>query len=196
MPDDDEAPEGFTLKRWSRRKLEMAREARLPTPAPPRAPDHAPDRNLPIAASPPVAEPERGPTTEPVLPPVESLTLDSDFTAFLKPKVDESLKRQALKKLFADPHFNVMDGLDVYIDDYTKSDPIPPDVLERLMKAQFSWSPTAVADDSTKTPAAPASIETAEAPVAAPVEQALPPEPEAPQDASRTSDAEDPAQPR
>ena len=194
MPDDDETPEGFTLKRWSRRKLEMAREARPATPAPPRAPDHERDGSLPIAASPPVAGP--GPTTEPVLPPVESLTLDSDFTVFLKPKVDESLKRQALKKLFADPHFNVMDGLDVYIDDYTKSDPIPPDVLERLMKAQFSWSPTAVADDSTTTPAAPASLETADAPVAAPVEQALSPEPEVSQDASPESDAEDPAQPR
>jgi uncharacterized protein DUF3306 len=191
MPDDDETPEGFTLKRWSRRKLEMAREARPATTAPPRAPDHARDESLPIAASPPVAGP--GPTAEPVLPPVESLTLDSDFTVFLKPKVDESLKRQALKKLFADPHFNVMDGLDVYIDDYTKSDPIPPDVLERLMKAQFSWSPTAVDDDSTKTPA---SIQTADAPVAEPVEQALLPEPEGSQDASPASDAEDPAQSR
>ena len=36
------------------------------------------------------------------------------------PNVDESLKRQALRKLFADPRFNVMDGLDVYIDDYTQ----------------------------------------------------------------------------
>ena len=31
-----------------------------------------------------------------------------------------------MKKLFADPHYNVMDGLDVYIDDYSKPDPIPP----------------------------------------------------------------------
>jgi hypothetical protein len=53
------------------------------------------------------------------LPPVESLTIDSDFSAFLQPEVDETLKRQALKQLFRDPHFNVMDGLDVYIDDYS-----------------------------------------------------------------------------
>ena len=31
-----------------------------------------------------------------------------------------------MKKLFSDPHFNVMDGLDTYIDDYGKPDPIPP----------------------------------------------------------------------
>ena len=30
-----------------------------------------------------------------------------------------------------------MDGLDVYIDDYTKPDPIPPDVLERLTQMGF-----------------------------------------------------------
>jgi hypothetical protein len=72
-----------------------------------------------------------------VLPPVESLTPESDFAAFMQPKVDEGVKRQALKKLFADPRFNVMDGLDVYIDDYTKPDPIPPDVLERLAQSGF-----------------------------------------------------------
>ena len=41
------------------------------------------------------------------------------------PGVDASVKNAALKKLFADPHFNVMDGLDTYIDDYGKPDPIP-----------------------------------------------------------------------
>ena len=30
-----------------------------------------------------------------------------------------------MKKLFSDPHFNVMDGLDTYIDDYGKPDPLP-----------------------------------------------------------------------
>jgi len=37
-----------------------------------------------------------------------------------------------LKKLFADPHFNVMDGLDTYIDDYSQPDPIPPEMLREL----------------------------------------------------------------
>src|ERR1043166_896375 len=51
----------------------------------------------------------------PQLPPLDELTLDSDFRGFLHPKVDESVKRAALRKLFSDPHFNVMDGLDTYI---------------------------------------------------------------------------------
>ncbi len=194
MPVDDEAPEGFTLKRWSRRKLEAAREAVSPPTAPPRAADTAPDGRPPVVASAPV--PGIAPATEPVLPPVESLTIDSDFTVFLQAKVDESLKRQALKKLFADPRFNVMDGLDVYIDDYTKSDPIPPDVLERLLKAQFSWSPAAAADDPAKTPAATASADAKDAPAALPVEPPLSAEPEASQDASPASDAPDPVQSR
>ena len=48
--------------------------------------------------------------------------------------VTPAVKNTALKRLFADPQFNVMDGLDVYIDDYTKADPIPPDMLARLQK--------------------------------------------------------------
>ncbi|MGN5480548.1 DUF3306 domain-containing protein [Cupriavidus basilensis] len=44
--------------------------------------------------------------------------------------------RRAQEALFADPHFNVMDGLDTYIDDYGKPDPIPPDVLRRLGQSE------------------------------------------------------------
>ena len=42
-----------------------------------------------------------------------------------------------MKKLFADPHFNVMDGLDTYIDDYGKPDPIPAAMLRKMAQAKF-----------------------------------------------------------
>ena len=43
----------------------------------------------------------------------------------------------ALKKLFAsEPHFNVMDGLDTYIDDYNKFEPIPKAMLRQLVNAR------------------------------------------------------------
>jgi hypothetical protein len=42
-----------------------------------------------------------------------------------------------MKKLFADPHFNVMDGLDIYIDDYSKSDPIPEAMLRAMTSSKF-----------------------------------------------------------
>ena len=52
------------------------------------------------------------------------------------------MRRAALKKLFSDPHFNVMDGLDVYIDDYSKTEPIPPAMLAGLRQAQkiLQWA--------------------------------------------------------
>lgn len=80
-------------------------------------------------------EPAKPLANEPKLPPIEQLNLESDYTAFFHPKVDEKLRREALRKLFSDPHFNVMDGLDVYIEDYGKPDPIPPEMLARLIES-------------------------------------------------------------
>ncbi|MBK7472222.1 MAG: DUF3306 domain-containing protein [Betaproteobacteria bacterium] len=72
----------------------------------------------------------------PALPAIDTLTMDSDYGQFFQPKVPEALKRAAVKKLFTDPHFNIMDGLDTYIDDYSKPDPIPPEMLARLVQAR------------------------------------------------------------
>jgi hypothetical protein len=122
------------LRRWSRRKRERADEA------PPAAPAHdAPPAN----AAAPVASPDprRAATPPPELPPLDSLQgLASDYREFLKPAVDEDLRRSALKKLFHDPHFNIMDGLDVYIDDYSKPDPIPQSMLEGLLARHVGFA--------------------------------------------------------
>ena len=96
-------------------------------------------------------EPAKPLANEPKLLPIEQLNLESDYTAFFHPKVDEKLRREALRKLFSDPHFNVMDGLDVYIDDYGKPDPIPPEMLARLMESNpllFPASEEQAADQS------------------------------------------------
>ena len=84
-----------------------------------------------VAAPAPVVVVQAPAPVEP-LPPVESLTIESDFAQFLAPKVEESVKRAALRKLFSDPHFNVMDGLDTYIGDYTQADPMPEGMLAKL----------------------------------------------------------------
>jgi hypothetical protein len=97
------------LRRWSRRKLGAAAEAAAPKPP------------APAPAAP-----------EAPLPPVDSLTPESDFSAFMRAKVDEGVKRAALKKLFADPRFNVIDGLDVDIDDYSKLETLSPDLRDKL----------------------------------------------------------------
>ena len=113
---------GF-ISRWSRRKLE--REEVAETPASPEVPAASPEAT-PAAGAP------SAPALEP-LPPVESLTPESDFKPFMRPEVDPGIKQAAMKQLFKDPQFNVMDGLDTYIEDYGVPDPLPgaPACLER-----------------------------------------------------------------
>lgn len=61
-----------------------------------------------------------------------NLTPDSDFGQFLRQEISEEVRRKAMKTLFADPQFNVMDGLDIYIDDYSISESIPEAMLASL----------------------------------------------------------------
>ena len=143
------------LRRWSQRKLAAAQQTTIEPPpvasAPATAvpPAVAPGGGVanPAAASGTAPAPDLAVTggtardEAPPLPPVESLGFDSDFTRFLAPKVDETVKRQALRKLFSDPRFNVMDGLDVYIDDYSKFEPIPDDVVAKLRHARYIFDP-------------------------------------------------------
>ena len=73
----------------------------------------------------------------PTLEDVALLSRDSDFSRFVLPGVDDTVKNAAMKKLFSDPHFNVMDGLDTYIDDYGIPDPIPEAMLRRMTQSKF-----------------------------------------------------------
>ena len=140
IPADDNQETFFT--RWTRLKKE-AREQPAEKPQP-----------KPEAVDPKAPAPE--------LPPLDKLTLDSDYRAFFHPKVDEDMRRAALKRLFSDPHFNVMDGLDVYIDDYSKSEPIPAAMLAQLKQAQkiLAWA----REDTEKTAAEAASAAAAQPP--------------------------------
>jgi hypothetical protein len=67
---------------------------------------------------------------------VAALGDGADFSRFVQPGVDEAVRRSAMKKLFSDPHFNVMDGLDIYIDDYNKFEPLPAAMLAMLEHAK------------------------------------------------------------
>lgn len=133
-----EAGEKF-LSRWSRRKIEARGAAAAPDGEPGAEPRPASPPVASPAASPPSGAGENTAASAPGvrLPPVEELRgLASEYRDFLRPEVDESLRRTALKQLFRDPHFNIMDGLDTYIDDYTKADPIPEAMLKALNQAQ------------------------------------------------------------
>lgn len=67
---------------------------------------------------------------------VAGLTRDSDYSPFVANGIDEAIKRSAMKKLFSDPHFNLMDGLDIYIDDYSVFEPIRPEMLALIEHAK------------------------------------------------------------
>jgi len=82
-----------------------------------------------------VAE-EKEETLAPVLPPVEKLTPESDFTGFMHPKVEDALRRAALKKLFSDPHFNVPDPYEPFSGDWTGGEPISEEMLATLNQAR------------------------------------------------------------
>jgi len=78
------------------------------------------------------ADPE---TPAPALPPVESVTPQSDFAGFMHPKVKDELRRLALKKLFTDPHFNVPDPFEPFSGDWT-GEALAPDMLAKLNQAR------------------------------------------------------------
>jgi hypothetical protein len=137
--------DGGFLSRWSRRKV-LVRQGDVPAdPVPPPAvvaqvQPLAPSVAAAAATEAPAAAPQ--PTAElappaPTLADVAALGRDSDYTRFVAPGVDTGVKNAALKKLFTDPHFNVMDGLDTYIDDYGIPDPLPAGMLRQMAQSQF-----------------------------------------------------------
>ena len=119
--------DGF-FSRWSRRKVEAREVAEAPA-APPAPAELPPVQAAELAAEPSAEVPAAEPP--PTLEDTQDLTPASDFTRFVAADVTPEVKSAALKKLFADPQFNLMDGLDIYIDDYSQPDPIPPEILAK-----------------------------------------------------------------
>ncbi len=185
--------DGF-LARWSRRKAgakgsapsaeAVDPPARAATPAGMAATSPAPMvGELPAQPAPREAEAAVVPAPLPTLDDVAKLTHASDFSPYVARNVDAGVRNAAMKKLFSDPHFNVMDGLDTYIDDYGKPDPIPLSMLRRMNQsvALGLFSDEAEAIVPTDTSAAPAAKACPDGAAPDPVaESALPaPEPTA-----------------
>ena len=137
------------FSRWSRRKQDAAKGLALGEPAPKPHPagaqivpgtddtsPHRPGPQGPVASAPSTAE-SSPPQPLPTLDDVQALTPESDFQAFMQQGVPAQVRNAAVKKLFADPHFNVMDGLDIYIGDYNIPDPLPAGMLQQMASAQF-----------------------------------------------------------
>lgn len=138
------AEEDNFFSRWSRRKQQVKSGEPLPAdPPPPVARPEPPPAvqpavaAVPAAVAPPAAAPAEDRLPPPTLDDVSSLTPESDFSRFVARDVSPDVRNAAVKKLFADPHFNVMDGLDIYIDDYSQPSPLSKADLARMVGAQF-----------------------------------------------------------
>jgi len=134
--------EGF-LSRWSRRKRAagQGREEEAPAATPAAVPAAAPAMPAAAPAGPPAsgaatdavppaaeAEPDFDPSS---LPPIESLTAESDFGAFLRKGVPEPLRRAALRKAWGlDPAIRDFVGLADYDWDFNAPDGVPGFALE------------------------------------------------------------------
>jgi hypothetical protein len=140
-----DAPDGF-LARWSQRKAKL-RKGEMPD-----APPSTVKASAALGEAAPAAVAAAGTgqaaaagaraesVPAPALPPptlddVAALDRDSDFRRFVAADATPEVRNAAMKKLFSDPHFNVMDGLDTYIDDYGKPDPIPASMLRQMVQS-------------------------------------------------------------
>jgi hypothetical protein len=130
--------EGF-LQRWSRRKQDALREEIEAETDPLEQPDvrdpaEANDRSQAeeadavlveasedasdAASDPDADEPE--PPGDEDMPPLESIDQGGSIKPFMSPRVSEGLRRAALRRLFRQPKYNVVDMLDDYAEDYSK----------------------------------------------------------------------------
>jgi len=104
------------LKRWSRRKRDVAKEEAARTPAPDAA-------EAPEPPAPDKTETQFDPAS---LPPIESITALSDVTAFLQTSVPAELTRAALRRVWtADPAIRDFVGLAENAWDFTDPNAMP-----------------------------------------------------------------------
>lgn len=147
--------DGF-VSRWSRRKRAAANPPQsIQTP-----PLEASDAEI------------SEPLTDADMPPLASLDETSDYSGFLSEKVSETLRRQALRKLFHSEMFNVCDGLDDYAGDFTSfaklGDIITADMRHQLAMAEEKLKAKLAEERSDDPPVAqtddPVSVESRESP--------------------------------
>jgi hypothetical protein len=109
--EDDEA----FLARWSRRKRTERADGQASTACAPEAVQGQPGSTGDGRQGTPPRD-----LTDDDMPPLDSLDENSDYAAFMSPGISETLRRQALRKLFHLPGAHVPDGLDDYDEDFSR----------------------------------------------------------------------------
>ncbi|WP_200305271.1 DUF3306 domain-containing protein [Paracraurococcus ruber] len=187
MSEEERPGEGF-FGRWSRRKRAAA--AGLPVeevaaPAPDLAPaprpvdgPHPPPVAAAPAAEPPLPEPAFDPDS---LPPVESLTAESDIAAFLRPEVPSALRHAALRRAWSlDPVIRSYVGPADYAWDFNAPDGVPGFAhalggdLTRLLAQAVGMATPEAAEPPAEPAAMPEATEAEAAPTPAPLQVASP----------------------
>jgi hypothetical protein len=139
------------FSRWSQRKQALAKGLPVAEPAIPPSPVESSEltgspqslqrsKAVPQELESGATEAKSSETPAKPLPSLDdanALTPNSDFQPFMRPGVTADVRNVAMKKLFTDPHFNVMDGLDIYIGDYNTPDPMPAGMLQKMVGAQL-----------------------------------------------------------
>ncbi len=135
------------FSRWSRQKslnreLTQAREAAVPkVPVVVDAELAAGQANAPLA---PVAKTDTqtsvtGPQPSADMPTqadVDALAVGADVSRFLQSGVTEAVRGAALKKLFADPAYNVISEMDDYVEDYSQMVKLSATELRQLQQSK------------------------------------------------------------
>lgn len=206
--------DGF-LGRWARRKsdVQLGKPLEQETPSAPlpgavaavatarQSPTH---EAQPAAVASAPAQALAEPPAEiklPTLQDVQQLSLDGDFKPFMARGVTPEVKNAAMRKLFTDPHYNIMDGLDTYIEDYSISEPIPESMLRQMASAKFMNLFNEDTDEDkalkghavTPPPATPPPAALAETPDAQPAQSVAESTPDSDSDPAATSAQQPPA---
>lgn len=142
--------DGF-LSRWSQRKQDI-RQGRTVVdepakPIPPALSDKAPaaDAKKPVTDVAALASTDTGAAQDaadapeaklPTLDDVAQLTPESDFSSFVAQGVPPDVRNAAVKKLFADPRYSLIDGLDIYLEDYSLPSPLSAAMLAKMHSAK------------------------------------------------------------
>jgi hypothetical protein len=113
---DAAPPDEPFLSRWAR--LRRAAREGDSTATEPSAESPASAEAAPVHGDPPPDEEAPAGTSPAKLPSLDSLTEDSDFGAFMAEGVSPELRRQALRKMFRNPKYHVVDPLDPFRADF------------------------------------------------------------------------------
>lgn len=128
------------LARWSRRKQQSTLESQqddLDRELQTQEPGTQEINQTNGAAPGATGESEEVPVlTDADMPPIDTLTEESDFSGFMSSGVSDELRNLALRKLFSAPSFNIRDGLDEYDEDYTYFEKLG-DIVTADMKHQM-----------------------------------------------------------